>query len=110
MLNSVISCLKSIYVIMLTIEVVTSCDDRKISYCFSFQEQQRYQDLCIASSDDCQRSSSDCDVISTMTLEALKQIVLVLNEGQNMGSLEVAKETLVSTLKDLIPLLSNHAN
>ena len=45
-----------------------------------------------------------------MTLEALKQIVLVLNDGQNVGSLEVAKETLVSTLKDLIPLLSNHGN
>ena len=96
--------------IIMTIEFVTFLQHKKNPYHFCFQEQQRYQVLCNATSEDSQRSSSDCDVISTMTLEALKQIVLVLTEGQNVGSLEVVQETLVSTLKDLIPLLSNHAN
>ena len=37
MLNSVISCLKSIYVIMLIIKVVTSCDERKPHIIFAFR-------------------------------------------------------------------------
>jgi hypothetical protein len=45
-----------------------------------------------------------------MTLAAFHQITVVLNKCQNAESIAVAKETLASTLKDLIPLLTNNAN